>query len=648
MHTGHHEQPEQDIRGDGEDTETRDASTDASIQDQPSITQLQSAADEFQAAFNTALYELETSRRQAGERAARIDDLNESIVALNNALAEQAAKTESKSQAADALEKQLEAAESECASLTAKLNEQSRSQDMQLEQVNRLSAQVEELTGEINQHKSAGLQVAEEYARERSQLGSHIAKLKELYNDACYRLDEAQQEINTSQAKLESGSETIVKLNAELDDLRERFEKQSVAMASQNERFALQESEITTLQGSVNELLGHREKIESLNRALHESSISENTLHQKIMEEKESMICALKERLSHGADESALAVSAESERLKAELDARDARLLEKDSEIQALAGRAASAAELEVRVRELSEQLAEAKAEGARQLAAADAARSMQDKVDKLAADLGQVLTERDELAAQLSEYMRLDQSTAQHTESEQQTPQPAPVTESPVTEMPVAEMPATEMPVMEIDEPAIVAHAPEESVAPDLEAPVVTQEELPAEELDFGDAVSVEQSSDVALESSQADTEQACEDIMEVQSMDVESPADVDTDTQVPDSESAPATEISNDLEIAPVDVQEVTAADEVSKGESSANTAATVDIAMPDGGNEFGDYIRDILECNRLRLYFQPIPALVADINNCFEVLARFVGPDDRLIMPGEVFEKAGSAAM
>ncbi len=192
----------------------------------------------------------------------------------------------------------------------------------------------------------------------------------------------------------------------------------------------LQESEISTLQGSVNELLGHREKIESLNRALHESSISENTLHQKIMEEKESMICALKERLSHGADESALAVSAESERLKAELDARDARLHEKDSEIQALAGRAASAAELEVRVRELSRELTEAKAEGAQQLAVAEAAQSMQDKVDKLAADLGQVLTERDELAAQLSEYLRLDQSTAQRAESEQQTPQHMPVME--------------------------------------------------------------------------------------------------------------------------------------------------------------------------------------------------------------------------
>ncbi len=67
--------------------------------------QLQSAADEFQAAFNTALYELETSRRQAGERAARIDDLNDSIVALNNALAEQATRADSKSQAVDELEK---------------------------------------------------------------------------------------------------------------------------------------------------------------------------------------------------------------------------------------------------------------------------------------------------------------------------------------------------------------------------------------------------------------------------------------------------------------------------------------------------------------------------------------------------------------
>ena len=636
MHTGHQEQSGQGIQGDGEDAGTRDVNTDASLQEQPSIAQLQSAADEFQAAFDTALYELEKSRRQADERSARINDLNDSIVALNNALAEQVVRADSKSQAVDALQKQVAEAEGECAALTSKLNEQSRSQEMQLEQVNRLSAQVEELTTEINQHKSAGLQAAEEYAQERSQLGSHIAKLKELYNDACYRLEEAQKEINASKAKLESGSETIVRLNAELDDLRGKFDQQSVAMASQNEKFALQDSEISALQGTVNELLGHREKIESLNRALHESSISENTMHQKIMGEKDSMISALKERLSHGAAGNVQAdESAERARLQAGLDAMDARLRDKDREIQMLAGRAASAAELEARVRELSRELTEARAERTQQLAAADAAHSMQEKVNELAAALKQVGAERDELAAQLNEYMRLDRLAVQAADKEQQATQHAP---------------AMDMSLLEIDAPVTAESAPEEGVMPDLVEPVVTQQEAPAEELNFSDVVPVEQPVDVALESPPARMEQQSEHggVVEAQSQDVVSPADADSGVQAPVSDGVAVMETGSGNETAPVDVQEAAVAEAVSETESSGNNAETVDVAMPDGGNEFGDYIRDILECNRLRLYFQPIPALVADINNCFEVLARFVGQDERLILPGEVFEKAGSAAM
>ena len=230
--------------------------------------------------------------------------------------------------------------------------------------------------------------------------------------------------------------------------------------------------------------------------------------------------------------------------------------------------------------------------------------------------------------------------ATAAHTPEESVAPD--------LTEMPVAESPVAEMSLMDIDEPATAAYTPEESVAPDLDEPDVTPEESPAEELNFVDAVSVEPSGDVAVESSLTSLDQQCEDKVEVQSLDVVSHTDADTDTQVPGSESVPATEAGSDFELAPDDVQEVTVTEDVSKLESPATNTATVDVAMSGGENEFGDYIRDILECNRLRLYFQPIPALVADINNCFEVLARFVGPDERLILPGEVFEKAGSAAM
>jgi hypothetical protein len=57
--------------------------------ERPAIPNLQAAAENFNAAFNTALYELESSRKLVVERSSRIDELNESITNINSALTDE-------------------------------------------------------------------------------------------------------------------------------------------------------------------------------------------------------------------------------------------------------------------------------------------------------------------------------------------------------------------------------------------------------------------------------------------------------------------------------------------------------------------------------------------------------------------------------
>ena len=67
-------------------TEKDHHSEEESGMEQLVISDLAALAGEFNAAFNTALYELDSSRKQLVERSVRIDELNESIKTINNAL----------------------------------------------------------------------------------------------------------------------------------------------------------------------------------------------------------------------------------------------------------------------------------------------------------------------------------------------------------------------------------------------------------------------------------------------------------------------------------------------------------------------------------------------------------------------------------
>jgi hypothetical protein len=78
MQTGNGVETEQYLDMDNQPEPESAVQTSEAETEKPAISELLAAAEEFNAAFNTALYELEASRKLAKERAARIEELDAS------------------------------------------------------------------------------------------------------------------------------------------------------------------------------------------------------------------------------------------------------------------------------------------------------------------------------------------------------------------------------------------------------------------------------------------------------------------------------------------------------------------------------------------------------------------------------------------
>ncbi|MGD8631490.1 MAG: hypothetical protein PVG72_12295, partial [Gammaproteobacteria bacterium] len=76
----------------GEFSQTVCHGEDAALLEKPAISDLQAVAGAFNEAFNTALYELELSRRTIQERTTRISELDEAIQSVRAALDDETGK----------------------------------------------------------------------------------------------------------------------------------------------------------------------------------------------------------------------------------------------------------------------------------------------------------------------------------------------------------------------------------------------------------------------------------------------------------------------------------------------------------------------------------------------------------------------------
>ncbi len=441
-HSGDSASENQDIETMNESKPNPPEPTDELDVTEPAVSDLQAVAEQFNAAFNTALYELESARKLARERSARIDELNESVEAINNSLEEEISKRHQQeaeyTRETEQLNHRIHEIEAERDQLNHRIHEIEAERDQQnrriheieaerdqlnhriheieaerdqqnhriheieaerdrlqqqtieqesalqagAEETSQLSQRVEELSGSLAQHIAKGLQTEEEFAREKDSLAGNLRELQEKYEASCGQLD------------------TLKKESEELS--RQHL------------------TEIESQQSANEKLATHVKKLQDLSRALHDSHISESEMHNKLLAERDSEIEMLRASAVAG---NAMAVemasaTEETEKLQTAMHGLESRLAAAESEREALGERAREVDKLEATVAQLSAALQETMESS--QQHGTDT-QEFQAQVAELRAALETAGNERDALAGKLEHQQALEQEVNSLREALQQ-----------------------------------------------------------------------------------------------------------------------------------------------------------------------------------------------------------------------------------
>ncbi len=496
LQKGNREHPEQDDMPVSEQEKTADTADntapgseapgmDLAGNEHPAISDLAAVADEFNAAFNTALYELDSSRKQLTERSIRINELNESIKTITSTLNDEVnkgrGKEEEYSREAEQLNQKINDIESDRERLLQQVSEQENTLSARASEISQLSSRRDEVTATLEQRTAEGQHAQEELVRERdmltgkldelqvlfdvagNQLEAHQKKLedrdneisgiskqlesltteldsmvetsnreKDANNQEVARLESAirdlnenlqarEQQLEQRREELELKGKEAAWLNDHINELKEELDAQAESLRAQSESHAgtcneLNEqtnsisSELESLRTAHSELGTHAENLENLNRALYESSISENTLHKKLMEEKSNKIELLQARLGPG-DESQNdrpENTEEKENLQRALNDLESRLQETESQKLALEERAKLADELEAEAGQLRTDLQETR-------------EAVQGQLVDLNSALENSRAEQEALAGKLHDHEALEQEVSGLREAVQQ-----------------------------------------------------------------------------------------------------------------------------------------------------------------------------------------------------------------------------------
>jgi len=313
MKTGNIVKPEQNFNVGNEPVFAPPAPGGDGAMDKPAISDLLAAADAFNAAFNTALYELEASRRLVNERDLRIEELDASIRSLNTALNDGTRKTRTKDEVhateSEASSRRIIELESERDRLRQQAAEQRKSLNEQAGEIRGLSSCVAELTASLEQQKSDSLRTAESLARERAELNHTHDVLRKKYDAVCGQMKVLHAELkerNNEIAALSRKADTLV---AELASLSKTGKQQEVAHREESESLhrEIQDLKDTLrtkeelLEQSQQELDCRNSEIASSNDRIDELRHELDNHTAKIREETEShaRVCAeLNERIS--------------------------------------------------------------------------------------------------------------------------------------------------------------------------------------------------------------------------------------------------------------------------------------------------------------------------------------------------------------
>ncbi|MGB5541389.1 MAG: EAL domain-containing protein, partial [Gammaproteobacteria bacterium] len=419
--------------------ETWSHDTEAGIE-KPLISDLQDAAAAFTAAFNTALYELETSRKQNEERSARIGELDEAIKSIRAALDAEVSKgrrrEEEYSREAEQLGQKTIELGSERDRLQEKVREQESISIAQADELARLISRIEEQDGVLEQRAAEALCARQEFEQERDRLAGALNALQAQYDKAGHESNELQatlegrnseitglrSQLDEQAGELQSKTSEISGLGEQLSGLREELESRSEAMHRQTEQHAHASEELNTriadvgaelqmLRVAHDELAAHAEKLEALNTALHESSISKRAIQKNQLEEIELLRSRLEKVNTSLNIQSGKTLEAGSQAgalidLEQKLEAAQARIETLDSE-------ARLASELESENERLRDALQAATGSASRGEEDAQRLKVLQEQLADLQSMLDTSQSEQKILAEQLHDHEQLRQEVA-------------------------------------------------------------------------------------------------------------------------------------------------------------------------------------------------------------------------------------------
>jgi diguanylate cyclase (GGDEF)-like protein len=654
--------------------------------DEPAISDLLAVAEEFNAAFNTALYELEASRRLVRERSARIEELDKSIVSINTALQDAASeahrKDEEHTRESEALNRFIRDLESAREHLRQQMAEQKESINDQAGEISDLTSRVAELSTTLEQHEADSLRAAEAFAREREESNNALTEVQGKYDssrqqlkvlhdelevrtnelagfsgqvdtladevtsltEAGKRQEEAHREessrlhaeleqlnealrtkeelLQQSIQELDARNGVIASLNDRINELSNELEAQTGKIheeaeshvkvcAELNDRIAGISSEYDSLKVIHDELAAHVEKLEHLNRALHDSSTSENDVHKKIIVKKDAAITALSARLEamNRAQPVPAAVADDDSESRAALSDLEIRLEESESQARMFAERARIADGLEAQVEQLNRELQALRESGGTAIMSLQAPEQNQDT------NPSQLISDRDQFLSRLNTLLAEPDSTgAKHT----------------------LMYVLLDNFIRVRDEIGVMNS---ERVVDEISGIIKSSCNGNDIMLRFGDCTFVVLCSGTSTDDTHKKAEQIRSTIenhiIEVAGRTLVTSTSIGI-CAIRGSDSD-AEQVISRADLA-CESARLSGGNQV-----VVNSAISDEMCMPGSNVRHAEIVDKVLVENRIKIYYQPISHLKDNLIDCFEVLTRVVDENSDIILPGEFFTMA-----
>ena len=239
------------------------------------------------------------------------------------------------------------------------LKVQQRELDGRARVITHISRQVDSLTTDLDFLFDESDQHEEAHNQETTRLCADILELNEGIQERDQQLARQAQELDSKTREIAWQNDHISEIKDEIDTqtaaLQKLTESHAIECEELKTQISLTSAELESHKATHNDHITHANKLENLNRALHESSIAEKELHRKIQDEKDTIIASLREQLESTSELPNLLAenNTATDVLHAEVSRLESRLKETESLQHKLEERTQAADRLEAEAEEL-------------------------------------------------------------------------------------------------------------------------------------------------------------------------------------------------------------------------------------------------------------------------------------------------------